>query len=191
MFPPAPAGHHAHRPGLLHLALNLTLFVLAVFWLGLAYWVYRDARRRSRDRLLVGAATLLGLVPVVGPLVYLLFRPPETLDEAKARRVEVGPSSRWLRRDAAALPHLPRRRRGRLPRLPGLHDPAEGAVRGLRGPARAPLARLPVLRAARRGAGGRSTSTPRYGRGRERGACVQGTAVARPQQARAAEPRAG
>jgi hypothetical protein len=71
------------------IARDLALFTVAVFWLGLAYWVYRDARRRIDDVWLVGTATLLGLVPFLGPLVYLLFRPPETLDDARARAVEI------------------------------------------------------------------------------------------------------
>lgn len=81
---------------MLHLALNLTLVVLAVFWLGIAYWVNRDARRRSRSILFVGVATLLGLVPVAGPLGYLLVRPPETRNEVKARRVEADALESWL-----------------------------------------------------------------------------------------------
>jgi hypothetical protein len=68
---------------------NVGLFLVAVFWLGLAYWVYRDARRRVDDGWLVGTATLLGLVPFVGPLVYLLFRPPETIADVHSREIEV------------------------------------------------------------------------------------------------------
>jgi hypothetical protein len=69
--------------------LNLVLFFVAVFWLGLAYWVNRDARRRLDDGWLIGTATAVGLVPVVGPLVYLLFRPPETLAEVRTREIEL------------------------------------------------------------------------------------------------------
>jgi hypothetical protein len=72
-----------------HVARNIALFFVAVFWLGLAYWVYRDARRRIDDPWLVGTAALIGLVPFIGPLVYLLFRPPETLEEAQVRRAEI------------------------------------------------------------------------------------------------------
>lgn len=68
---------------------NLVLFFVAVFWLGLAYWVNRDARRRIADSWLVGTATLVGLVPFIGPLIYLLFRPPETLADVRAREIEV------------------------------------------------------------------------------------------------------
>ena len=88
----------------LHLALNLTLFVAAVFWLGVACWVYRDARRRSRGYGRVAAATLLGLVPVMGPLGYLLVRPHETRDEAKTRRVELEALQSWLQREPPYCP---------------------------------------------------------------------------------------
>lgn len=60
-----------------------------VFWIGLAYWVSKDARRRSSSRFFLGAAAILGLVPVVGPAVYLLFRPAETRDDAWARDLEM------------------------------------------------------------------------------------------------------
>src|SRR4051812_23479768 len=64
---------------------NLGGFFLVVFWLGLAFWVYRDARRRLDDSWLVGTATAVGLVPFAGPLVYLLLRPPETIADVRAR----------------------------------------------------------------------------------------------------------
>jgi hypothetical protein len=71
-------------------ARNLVLFLAVVFWLGFAYWVYRDAQRRIDDPWLVGTATLLGLaLPYVGPVIYMLFRPPETLDDVRARKIEM------------------------------------------------------------------------------------------------------
>lgn len=85
-------------------ARNVTLFFVVLFWLGLAYWVHRDARRRIDDSWLVGTATLLGLVPFVGPLVYLLFRPPETLEDAHARRAEIDALEWQLLKRA---PHCP------------------------------------------------------------------------------------
>jgi RNA polymerase subunit RPABC4/transcription elongation factor Spt4 len=69
--------------------VNLALFLAVVFWLGLAHWVYRDARRRIDDPWLVGTAVLLGVVPYIGPVIFLLFRPPETLDDQRAREVEI------------------------------------------------------------------------------------------------------
>jgi hypothetical protein len=70
-------------------AQDLALVCAVLLWLGCTYWTHRDARRRIDDPLLVWTATLLGLIPVAGPLAYLLFRPPETLADARSRRVEL------------------------------------------------------------------------------------------------------
>jgi hypothetical protein len=81
--------------GLLHstafgVARTIVLVLALVFWLGLAYWVCRDARRRVDDPWLIATATLLALAaPYVGAAVYLLFRAPETLDDVHARELEV------------------------------------------------------------------------------------------------------
>jgi hypothetical protein len=68
---------------------NLGLFVLAVFWIATVAWVYKDARRRIEDPWLVWMAVLLGVVPFVGPLIYMLFRPPEYLDDVRERELEI------------------------------------------------------------------------------------------------------
>jgi Double zinc ribbon len=69
---------------------NLTIFFVVVFWLASAYWVYKDARRRIEDPWLVAMATVLGLVPpFIGPLVYMLFRPPEYLEDVRERELEI------------------------------------------------------------------------------------------------------
>jgi hypothetical protein len=83
-------------------ARNLTLFVVAVFWLGVAYWVRRDAHRRLDDTWLVATATAVALIPFFGPLVYLLFRPPETLADVQSREIEVRALKRALRGPAEA-----------------------------------------------------------------------------------------
>jgi Double zinc ribbon len=70
-------------------ARDLALLCAVLFWLGCAYWTHRDAKRRIDDPLLVWTATFLGLLPLAGPLAFLLFRPPETLAEARTRRVEL------------------------------------------------------------------------------------------------------
>jgi hypothetical protein len=76
-----------------------------VFWLGLAYWVHRDARRRIRHPFLVFFATLLGLAPpYIGPVVYLLLRPAETLDDARSRRFELQAFEQQLARSQPACP---------------------------------------------------------------------------------------
>jgi RNA polymerase subunit RPABC4/transcription elongation factor Spt4 len=72
------------------IAGNLSVLLAIVFWLGLAYWMYRDALRRLTDPWLIGSAVLLGVaVPYLGAVIYLLVRPPETLAEAHARELEV------------------------------------------------------------------------------------------------------
>jgi hypothetical protein len=69
---------------------NLALFFVVVFWLALAYWVYKDAKRRIEDPWLVAMAALLGLVPpFLGVLIYMLFRPPEYLDDVRERELEI------------------------------------------------------------------------------------------------------
>jgi RNA polymerase subunit RPABC4/transcription elongation factor Spt4 len=74
----------------LRLAVESLVLLAAVLWLGLGFRVHRDARRRIHDGFLVALATVLGFgVPFLGPLLYLLFRPPETLEEARVRRVEL------------------------------------------------------------------------------------------------------
>jgi RNA polymerase subunit RPABC4/transcription elongation factor Spt4 len=86
------------------IAWKLSLLLVAVFWLGLACWVFRDARRRIADWPLVGTAALLGIVPLVGPLVYLLFRPPETLADVRLRDAEVRVLEQRLGMQAPSCP---------------------------------------------------------------------------------------
>ena len=69
---------------------NLSIFLVVVFWLAVGYWVYKDARRRIEDPWLVAAATILGLVPpFIGALIYMLFRPPEYLEDLRDRELEI------------------------------------------------------------------------------------------------------
>jgi Double zinc ribbon len=69
---------------------NLALFFVVVFWLATAFWVYKDARRRVGDPWLVAMAALLGLLPpFVGPIIYLFFRPPESIEDRRERELEI------------------------------------------------------------------------------------------------------
>ncbi len=80
---------------------NMAIFFIAVFWLAVAYWVYKDARRRIEDPWLVAMATILGLVPpFVGALIYMLFRPPEYVEDVRERELEIkAMEERLARRD--------------------------------------------------------------------------------------------
>ena len=68
---------------------NLSLFFVLVFWVATIYWVFKDARRRIDDTMLVWLATILGVVPFIGPLIYMLFRPPEYLEDVRERELEI------------------------------------------------------------------------------------------------------
>ena len=80
---------------------NLAFVLVVVFWAATVYWVYKDARRRIEDPWLVGAATVLGLVPpFVGAFIYMLFRPPEYLEDVRERELEIkAMEQRLARRD--------------------------------------------------------------------------------------------
>jgi hypothetical protein len=79
--------------GITNGGLNLvaTLFVMAlvVVWLALIVWTYFDASRRIEDPVLVACATAASLFPYIGTFVYSILRPPEFLDDAKERELEI------------------------------------------------------------------------------------------------------
>ena len=69
---------------------NLGLFFVFVFWLATLSWIYKDARRRIEDPWVVGVSVLLGVVlPFFGPFIYMLFRPPEYLEDVRERELEI------------------------------------------------------------------------------------------------------
>lgn len=75
-----------------NLLLILTAFggaFLAALWVALIIWTYRDIRTRSRDPLVQILSTLLVTVlNLPGLLVYLILRPPRTLEEEYQRTLE-------------------------------------------------------------------------------------------------------
>jgi hypothetical protein len=69
---------------------NLAIGLVVVLWLATAYWTFKDARRRIADPWLVGLATLVGLFPpFLGPIIYMFFRPPEYIQDARERDLEI------------------------------------------------------------------------------------------------------
>jgi hypothetical protein len=67
----------------------LQVFVV-LLWLALAYWTYMDARRRIETPALVAACVALSVfIPFLGSIIYLIVRPPEYLDEARERELEL------------------------------------------------------------------------------------------------------
>jgi hypothetical protein len=79
--------------GISNSALNLaaTLFVLmaVVLWLALIVYTYLDARRRISDPFLVACATVASFFPYIGTAVYAIVRPPEFLEDAHERELEI------------------------------------------------------------------------------------------------------
>ena len=93
--------HDFFSSGTWEVIRNLLFFFLIVFWLAVGYWVYKDAKRRISDPVLVAMAVILGLVPpFLGALVYMLFRPPEYLEDVRERQLEIkAMEERLARRD--------------------------------------------------------------------------------------------
>ena len=74
----------------LTLLRNLGIAFVVIIWLATAFWTFKDARRRIMDPWLVALATVLGFVlPFIGPVIYMFFRPPEYLDDVHERRLEI------------------------------------------------------------------------------------------------------
>ena len=82
--------HDFFSSGTWHVVVNLLIFFAVVLWLSVGYWVYKDAKRRIDDPVLVAVSVAVGLVlPYVGALVYMLFRPPEYLEDIRERELEI------------------------------------------------------------------------------------------------------
>lgn len=125
-------------------AANLLVVFLIAIWFALVFWTYADSRRRLQDPVLIGSATLAALIfPFAGALVYAIVRPPETLDDAYERELDVraaelrvrlletavkgGPSSSAAAASVAAeVSGEPSSRRGSAP-PPGQSRPAQAS----------------------------------------------------------------
>jgi hypothetical protein len=71
------------------ISVMLPVFVV-LLWLALAYWTYQDARRRfEAPAAVAGCVALSVLLPFLGSIIYLIVRPPEYLDEARERELEL------------------------------------------------------------------------------------------------------
>jgi len=125
---------------------NVAIFFVVLFWLASAFWVYKDARRRIEDNVLLSTAVALGIVlPFLGALLYMLFRPPEYIEDVRERELEIKAMEESLD-GSERCPVC----RAEVPGLPRLHDEAEAGLPPLQGAARAALADLPLLRDAGR-----------------------------------------
>ncbi len=73
----------------LNLVATLFLLMLVVLWLALIVYTYLDARRRISDPFLVACATIASFFPYIGTAVYAIVRPPEYLEDAHERELEI------------------------------------------------------------------------------------------------------
>ncbi len=73
----------------LNLVVNLLILMLVVVWLALIVFTYLDAKRRIKDPFLIGCATLASFIPYLGTAVYAIVRPPEFLEDAHERELEI------------------------------------------------------------------------------------------------------
>ena len=80
--------------------LKLVGFMIVVLWLASAFFVFKDARRRIADPVLIAVAVATALVfPFVGVLIYTILRPPEYLDDVRERELEIRAMERRLGAD--------------------------------------------------------------------------------------------
>jgi hypothetical protein len=84
-----PLAYFGIKSSTFSVAIDLLIVFLAVVYIALVYWTFADARRRIEDPLLVGCATAAALFPFVGPVVYMILRPPEYLEDVRERELEM------------------------------------------------------------------------------------------------------
>lgn len=66
---------------------NLIGLFIIFLWISLIYWTYRDAKKRGVSGVYWAAVTLF--FNVFGWLIYLIVRPPEYLEDARERALEI------------------------------------------------------------------------------------------------------
>jgi Double zinc ribbon len=85
----APLAYFGIESSGFSLVVNLLILFLAVLYFSLIYWTYQDARRRIADPVMIGLATFVACFPFVGPIIYMILRPPEYLDDVRERELEL------------------------------------------------------------------------------------------------------
>jgi hypothetical protein len=90
----------------LNLAVDLLILFIAVLYLSLIYWTFADARRRIEDPILIYCATAAAVFPFVGPIIYMVLRPPEYLEDVHERELETQAAEARLHQIGQSLcPH--------------------------------------------------------------------------------------
>ncbi len=135
----------------LNLVVNLLVLMLVVVWLALIVYTYLDAKRRISDPFLVGCATLASFIPYIGTAVYAIVRPPEFLEDAHERELEIKAAELRVRQltehSCPGCEYPVEKNYLRCPQLPA---PPQGPLPELRQAGRPALGALPLLREAAR-----------------------------------------
>lgn len=76
---------------LVKLVTQLCVLFLAVLWIAIVFWTYRDARRRGAMGWFWALATIVffPLFPYPALAVYLVVRPPELMEDVRERDLEI------------------------------------------------------------------------------------------------------
>jgi DNA-directed RNA polymerase subunit RPC12/RpoP len=89
----------------LNRVVSLLILFLVVVYLALIYWTFADARRRIADPMLVVCATLCSVIPFAGTIVYMIVRPPEYLEDARERELEIAAAEARLAQLETGCPY--------------------------------------------------------------------------------------
>jgi Double zinc ribbon len=94
---------------------------IAALWLSLVIWTYRDIRRRARDPLArILAVLVVAVLFLPGIVVYLILRPPHTLEEEYQHTLEEEALLQAIE-DASLCPGCGRRIKENWIVCPGCH----------------------------------------------------------------------
>ena len=131
----------------LNLVVNLLILMLVVVWLALIVYTYLDAKRRISDPFLVGCATLASFIPYIGTAVYAIVRPPEFLEDAHERELEIKAAELRVRQlTEHSCPNCGFPVEKNFLRCPECQQPPQGPLPELRQAGRPALGALPLLR---------------------------------------------
>lgn len=84
------------------LGKDLCILFIAILWLATVFWTYRDAARRGA---LPWFWALVGvLFPFVGWTIYMVVRPPEVIDDARERDLEIRAREAEIQRHGQMCP---------------------------------------------------------------------------------------
>jgi len=84
------------------LVKNLTMLFTIVMYFAIVFWTWRDANRRGAMGWFWGLTA--AIFPFVGWLVYLVVRPPETVDDSRERSLEIQAREAQMARDFDTCP---------------------------------------------------------------------------------------